>query len=46
MTGNNEDIKFSSYPEGYEKAKSLLTFIPEDNRDAFMKSLCHQILTN
>lgn len=41
-----DSIRFDSYPEGYEKAKSMLTFVPEEARDAFMKNLVHQIITN
>lgn len=33
----NRDEKFDfSYPEGYEKAKAMLDFLPEDQKDAIM----------
>ncbi len=36
----NNEIDFGKYPEGWEYAKSLLTFVPEKEREAFMVGYC------
>jgi len=38
-------IVLSDFPEGYEKAKSLLAHIPEENRDAYLRAFIHMLMT-
>ncbi len=32
----DKNVKIYDYPEGYEKCKERLSYIPEDQRDSFM----------
>lgn len=34
-----EEVNFTSYPEGYEKAAQSLKFIPEESREAFLDAI-------
>lgn len=39
-----ENADFRKYPEGFEKAKSMLTDIPEEKRDELLKSVIATII--
>lgn len=39
-----EEIKFTSYPEGYKKAADSLKFIPEDQREAILDAVVNTII--
>lgn len=41
-----EDIKIYDYPAGYEKAKTLLEGVNEEDKDAFMAELVGTFLGN
>lgn len=39
-----EEIKFTSYPEGYKKAAESLLFIPEEERESFLDAVVALVL--
>jgi|GEM_PF-2424008 len=38
-------IVLGNYPEGYEAAKELLSHIPEENRDAYLRAFLQILMT-
>lgn len=45
MENKGEEIKFASYPEGWEKAKEMIDFIEdEDAKQAFMIGYANNLL--
>lgn len=39
-------VEITSYPEGWEKAKSLLTHIPEDEREGYLFQFAFCVMVN
>lgn len=41
-----KEIRLTDYPEGWEKAKSMLTDIPEDQREGYLFGYAATLMLN